>query len=78
MTYQDYFALNQINCPLRSGYIFGQRSYWILYRDYLVTFGLQRCDLVSPARAIGPYTMDKNNCWFLAIGGFCPGTGCYH
>jgi hypothetical protein len=27
----------------------------------MVTLGLQGCDLVSPARAIGPYTVDKND-----------------
>jgi hypothetical protein len=33
----------------------------------MVTLGLQRCDLISPARAIGPYTMYKNNRWFFVI-----------
>jgi hypothetical protein len=35
----------------------------------MVTLGLQRFDLFSSARAIGPYTMYKNNRWFFVIGG---------
>jgi hypothetical protein len=35
----------------------------------MVTLGLQRFDLISPATAIGPYTMHKNNRRFFVIGG---------
>jgi len=34
----------------------------------MVALGLQCCDLIRPARAIGPYTMYKNNRWLFVIG----------
>lgn len=71
MTYQYHLALNQVDGPLSSRYIVSQGGYWVLHRNHMAALALQRCDLISPARAIGPYTMYKNNRWFFVIGGLC-------